>query len=263
MPKLSIITVCYNNLEGLKRTYGSVVSQTARKEFEWIVIDGNSTDGTKGFLEAHSSEIDRWVSEPDTGIFNAMNKGIRMASGEYLLFMNSGDSLSTPDIIEKCITYFDGTDLIYGDQETFYPPKEERSFCKAPYPMRPMDFITATLPHQAAFIRGELHKQNPYREDVGIMGDYIFFAEMIICRNASTRKIPFSAGIFYLDGISMKDWEGMMRQREASFRKCFSDALYDDLKKLCLYELMPFTGLNKIGLKCKLVYGSIKRKLMK
>jgi glycosyltransferase involved in cell wall biosynthesis len=92
MPKLSIITINYNNLEGLQRTVESVVNQTWQ-EFEYIVIDGGSTDGSADFIESQSETIDYWVSEPDKGIYNAMNKGIAKASGEYLLFLNSGDHL--------------------------------------------------------------------------------------------------------------------------------------------------------------------------
>ena len=90
--KLSIITINYNNLEGLKRTVESVINQTS-KEFEYIVIDGGSNDGSGAYIESKSEHIDYWVSEPDKGIYNAMNKGIAKASGEYLLFLNSGDHL--------------------------------------------------------------------------------------------------------------------------------------------------------------------------
>ena len=88
--KLSIITVNLNNLEGLKKTYESVVSQTFT-DYEWLVIDGGSTDGSREFIEQHQDKFAYWCSEPDKGIYNAMNKGIVRAKGEYLNFMNSGD----------------------------------------------------------------------------------------------------------------------------------------------------------------------------
>ena len=79
--KLSIITVNYNNREGLQRTIDSVVSQTFR-DFEWIVIDGGSTDGSKELIKQYADHFSYWVSEPDKGIYNAMNKGILKATGE-------------------------------------------------------------------------------------------------------------------------------------------------------------------------------------
>ena len=106
MPKLSIITVNLNNREGLRKTAESVVSQTY-KDYEWIVIDGGSTDGSKELIEQYAEHISYWVSEPDKGIYNAMNKGIRQAHGEYFLFLNSGDSLCDDDIVESfCVGNF-------------------------------------------------------------------------------------------------------------------------------------------------------------
>jgi len=83
--KLSIITINYNNCAGLKRTIDSVVSQSF-KDYEWIVIDGGSKDGSKDLIEQYSDSFTYWVSEPDNGIYNAMNKGIEKANGEWMLF---------------------------------------------------------------------------------------------------------------------------------------------------------------------------------
>lgn len=256
--KLSIITVCYNNLRGLERTYRSVMEQTVRKDFEWIVVDGASTDGTSEFLQEHCSEINHYVSESDTGIFNAMNKGIRMASGEYLFFLNSGDTLNGSDIISLCLPLLDGTDLIYGEQRTYDPNINKFGHFAAPDTFRPVNFVYSTLPHQATFIRAKLHQLFPYREDIGIMGDFIFFAEQIILFKATQKKIPYSAGIFCTDGVSMKDWASMMRMRKEIFIKCFSQSLYDDLCKLEEYEQLPFLHLNKKVLKIKCILGKIK-----
>ena len=90
MNKISVITVCYNDAENLRKTLASIASQTARRDIEHIVIDGGSKDETKILLEGNK-EIDKWISEADKGLYDAMNKGIAMASGEYLWFMNAGD----------------------------------------------------------------------------------------------------------------------------------------------------------------------------
>ena len=96
--KLSIITVNLNNLEGLKKTYESVVCQTFT-DYEWLVIDGGSTDGSREFIEQHQDKFAYWCSEPDKGIYNAMNKGIVKAKGEYLNFMNSGDCFASSFVV--------------------------------------------------------------------------------------------------------------------------------------------------------------------
>ncbi|MDR2910496.1 MAG: glycosyltransferase [Bacteroidales bacterium] len=90
--KLSIITINLNNVAGLQKTIESVVKQTFT-DYEYIVIDGGSTDGSADIIKQHANKITYWVSEPDKGIYNAMNKGIRVAKGEYCLFLNSGDWL--------------------------------------------------------------------------------------------------------------------------------------------------------------------------
>ena len=99
---LSVITINYNNAEGLNRTIQSIDTQTW-KEFEYIVIDGASNDGSIDVIKRFESIIDLWISEPDTGVFNAMNKGIKKAKGDYLLFLNSGDFLvdKEPKIIQS------------------------------------------------------------------------------------------------------------------------------------------------------------------
>ncbi len=113
----SIITVCYNNLDGLKKTYQSVANQTGRN-YEWIIVDGGSVDGTAQFLESLRHDNTQWVSEADNGLYDAMNKGISMASGQYLIFMNSDDEFAERDtlaLVHEAIELNDFPDLIYGD----------------------------------------------------------------------------------------------------------------------------------------------------
>ena len=113
--KLSIITVNLNNRDGLQKTIDSVICQTFR-DFEWIVIDGGSTDGSKELIEQYADHFAYWVSEPDKGIYNAMNKGIKVAKGEYLQFLNSGDSLWNETTLQGVVPFFSGTtDIFYGD----------------------------------------------------------------------------------------------------------------------------------------------------
>ena len=96
MKKLSIITINLNNQSGLIKTIQSVISQTF-KDFEWIIIDGDSTDGSKELLKKHIQHFTHCISEKDNGIYNAMNKGIKLAQGEYIYFLNSGDYLCNKD----------------------------------------------------------------------------------------------------------------------------------------------------------------------
>ena len=100
MMKLSVITINYNNKEGLKKTIESVVSQIYQ-DFEYIVVDGGSTDGSIDIIREYDKHIDFWISEPDRGIYNAMNKGIKFSHGEFCLFLNSGDCLLSSTSISQ------------------------------------------------------------------------------------------------------------------------------------------------------------------
>lgn len=109
---ISIVTVTHNNLRGLQATQASLQSQTCQN-FEWIVIDGDSSDGTKE--HAATNRPATFVSEPDSGIYDAMNKGIDRASGDYILFLNAGDTLAAPETLERLLPFFDGAGFVYGD----------------------------------------------------------------------------------------------------------------------------------------------------
>ena len=111
--KLSIITINYNHKEGLLKTIKSVVNQTYH-DIEYIVIDGGSTDGSVDVVKQYEDSISYWVSEPDCGIYNAMNKGVAKATGEYCLFLNSGDSLHGTDSILEFVSKLSGEDLLMG-----------------------------------------------------------------------------------------------------------------------------------------------------
>ena len=111
--KLSIITVNFNNVEGLRKTAESIVSQTFQ-DFEWIVIDGGSTDGSKELIEQYSDRIAYWCSEKDSGIYNAMNKGVRYAKGEYINFMNSGDCFADSSVLSDVSERLLDNVILYG-----------------------------------------------------------------------------------------------------------------------------------------------------
>lgn len=111
--KLSIITINYNNKAGLQKTIDSVIGQTW-KDYEWIIIDGGSTDGSKELIEQYQQYFAYWCSEPDKGVYNAMNKGIAKAKGEYLNFMNSGDSFVCDSTLMDVFTKEISADIVSG-----------------------------------------------------------------------------------------------------------------------------------------------------
>ncbi|MFV5688936.1 glycosyltransferase family 2 protein [Flavobacterium sp. ZT3R25] len=200
MPKLSIITINYNNLEGLKRTVESVINQTWQ-ELEFVVIDGGSTDGSAAYIASQSANINYWVSEPDKGIYNAMNKGIAKATGEYLLFLNSGDHLYNNTVLQENKRYLDNYDLIYFNLQirndtnskiVIYPDK----LCFS-------DLYDGYLPHPSTFIKKALFEiVGLYDENLKIVSDWKFFILAIFKYQCSYVKISETISTYYLDGIS-------------------------------------------------------------
>ncbi len=115
-PVLSVITVVYNNVDHIERTMLSVLNQTY-PHIEYIVIDGASTDGTLPVIEKYEARITKLVSEPDNGIYDAMNKGLALATGDYVLFMNSGDEIYAPETVSNVFESADNADIYYGETE--------------------------------------------------------------------------------------------------------------------------------------------------
>lgn len=197
---LSIITINYNNCDGLKKTIDSVVSQTL-KVFEWIVVDGGSTDGSKELIERYSSHFAYWVSEPDKGIYNAMNKGIKVAKGEYLLFLNSGDWLCNESIIQDFVDRSFMSDIVDGDINFVFENITKRA--NAPDSVDFDFFYHNTLWHPTAFIRKSLFDQyGLYDEHFRIISDWEFFLRTIVINGASYEHFNQVVSYFPVNGIS-------------------------------------------------------------
>ena len=195
--KISIITINYNNREGLQKTIESVINQ-AYKDFEYIVIDGNSTDGSKDVLEQYKEHFAYWVSESDAGIYNAMNKGTQHATGDYLLFLNSGDWLHDNNVLSSVVKHLEDFDLIIG--KNFFPAIGTQSEIEEPITMR--RFYVGSIPHQSTFIKREVLVQTPYDENYRIVSDWKFFIQTIILANASYKLVDIIVADFDTEGIS-------------------------------------------------------------
>ncbi|WP_316816481.1 glycosyltransferase family 2 protein [Pedobacter nyackensis] len=117
-PKLSVITIVYNNVKDIERTMLSVLNQ-AYSNIEYIIIDGASTDGTKDLIYKYKSKLTQFISEPDKGIYDAMNKGLYLATGDYILFMNSGDEIYAPETVAEVFGTAASADIYYGETEMF------------------------------------------------------------------------------------------------------------------------------------------------
>lgn len=186
--KLSVITINYNNVKGLKKTIDSVINQTY-KDFEYIVIDGASNDGSIDIIKEYKSKIDYWVSEKDKGIYNAMNKGILAAKGNYLLFLNSGDCLVSNKILATAASYLGQYSILYGDG-VITGEGDKEILIKIPDQLTLKHFTRASLFHPSTFIKRELFDTyGLYNEKNKIVSDWEFFLKTIVVNNVSAKKI--------------------------------------------------------------------------
>lgn len=184
--KVTIITVNYNNLEGLKRTIPSVLSQTFH-DYEYIVIDGGSTDGSKEYIESQQQGITYWVSERDKGIYPAMNKGIAQAHGEYCIFMNSGDHFFSSVALEQAALELDGTDFCVG--KTIVIDERLAYLCTPPQKLS-FNFIKdKALIHQSIFIKTQLLQEHPYNEKLKIVSDWANILESWCFYNSTYKPL--------------------------------------------------------------------------
>ena len=203
--KASIITINKNNVEGLRRTITSVIEQSFN-DFEYIIIDGNSSDSSVSIinelLSKHSSFPASWISEDDSGIYNAMNKGINMSQGDYLLFLNSGDVLVDKDCLQRVFDHPFDTDIITtrcnvvdNGQVIWTSPHITRITLDTLY--------SVGIPHQSTFIKKALFNRfGMYREDFRYNSDIAFWYKSIIFGGATTIGLDLVLTNYDNNGIS-------------------------------------------------------------
>lgn len=241
MKLISIITINYNNASGLKETIRSVVNQTYN-EYEYIIIDGASADESKDVIQEYQQSIDFWCSENDSGIYNAMNKGIQKSTGKYLLFLNSGDVLNDSAVLSDIHCFLKGEDFVYGD---LFFMGEGGSGEKFVYPdeLTVSYFLERSLGHPATFIRRELFQNCLYTESLKIVSDWEFFVKKIVLEGCSYRHVERTISIFDTNGVSSNSLE-CIKERELVLNKLFSPALREyfeeaeQLKKLPLLDVI-------------------------
>ena len=226
-PLVSIITINLNNAEGLKATVNSVISQEFR-DFELIIIDGASVDGSRDFIERHAEHFSHWISEADQGIYYAQNKGIEAAKGQYLLFLNSGDCLNGHEALGDFVNApeFKG-DIIYGDY------KFQDGGKQFPDVLSPLFFFKSTLPHQSTLFKKSVFEQmGGYDTSYRIAADRAHYVKCYLSQKFEFSHVPQALSLFDLTGVSNdpafsdKNKEEDQRLLKEQFRIYYSDYLH-------------------------------------
>jgi glycosyltransferase involved in cell wall biosynthesis len=210
--KVSIISINFNNGEGLLRTIQSVLNQEF-EDFEYIIIDGGSSDNSVSVISEYRDEISYWISEPDKGVFNAQNKGLLQASGEYVLFLNSGDYFHSAESLSFLMRFGDNKDIVYGD--IVYKYSNVETVRKYPDKLDFAFFQNDTLPHPCSLIKRELFiKYGLYREEFNICADWAFFLDVISKHLVSYRHVNKEIAVFIIGGLSSSDGSDLIVQKE-------------------------------------------------
>ena len=218
--KLSIITINLNNATGLQKTIESVVSQTF-DDYEYIVIDGGSTDGSVDVIKQYADKITYWVSEPDRGVYHAMNKGIAQAKGEYCLFLNSGDWILQNDGLQYVFDKNPVEDIIYCDAQH---GDIIRNYADR---LTLLTFFESSITHQATFIKKSLFSTfGLYNETYKIVSDWEFFLKTAVYGQCSHKHISFLFVYFDINGISYKNFTEVENERAKVIEKNFP-VIYD------------------------------------
>jgi len=247
--KLSIITINRNNAEGLKKTIASVACQTF-KDYEYIVIDGASTDESIDIIKNNLSNITYWVSESDEGIYDAQNKGIKVAKGEYCLFLNSGDYLISNSILEKTFSYDFFEDIVYGNW-ILENPLMEKNIRKNNSTLSILNFLKGSnwtfINTQNCFIKKSLFSQfGFYRKDLQLLSDQAFFIKNIFEYGITYRYIPITLAIYDSTGISSKNTTQSTKEWNFIISELFKyPALIDSIKSIAFYDRVWNTPLVK------------------
>lgn len=255
--KLSIITINYNNADGLRKTLASVAAQTCY-DIEHIVIDGASDDGSVDVIKDYVNQCTMykvlWVSEKDNGIYNAMNKGIRKATGDYCQFLNSGDTLAVPDVTERMMAAMeDGIDVLYGDMLKIGVKQYVDRSSESDDVTLNM-FYRGCLNHSPAYIKRSLFEEyGYYDETLKICSDWKFYMQSIVLGKATTKHVDIVVTHFDMNGISETRKDILNEERNRLLKEMVPQGIlkdydryhfpmeeYDRLKKYHLWGLVWF-----------------------
>ncbi len=246
MSRISIITVCYNSAATLPTALASVAEQTWG-EVEHIVVDGGSSDGTQALLEA-APRVARWVSEPDRGIYDAINKGIGLATGEVVGILNSDDLYEDPGVLEWVMEAFRArpeADMVSG-HAVFVEPTDLHRITRF-YSVRPWAAWQLRFgwmpPHPATFVRRRVYERfGDYKLGYDISADYEFFVRTLFNGGCRLHKVDRVAVRMRTGGVSNRDWRARLHLNREIVKACRDNGVYTNLP--LVLAKMPLKALE-------------------
>jgi glycosyltransferase involved in cell wall biosynthesis len=255
LPFFSIITVNLNNKDGLKKTIESVFEQSF-KDYEYRVIDGESNDGSVEVIKQYDHYLSDWVSEPDKGIYNAMNKGIKRSNGLYLLFLNSGDVLAGNDVLQKVFEEAEEKDIIYGHY------KMNENLYKSPTQLSFSNFWHRSICHQSVFFSKKLFDQyGLYDDSLKIAADWFFLVYVLFKKDSSYKCIDLPISIIEPGGVSnsIETYKNVTSAERNYIYKTYFPGFYQDYQELAQLRLTISSRLVKMAIFLSKSFQKVKR----
>lgn len=243
--KLSVITINWNNKKGLEKTISSIISQSY-SDYEYIVIDGGSTDGSTEVINNNKDKIEYWISEPDNGVYHAMNKGIAKAKGDYLYFLNSGDYLASESVFEQIfseginsVQSFICGNFIWDNNGAL---TRDDSYKSKDWTFSLYDIYSGFLNHQAFFIhRRMFEKYGLYDESLKIMADWKLFFMAIGVHHEPVIYKDVDISVYNMDGISSRiGGQFILKEKQQAAREILPPSVYNKLDRLYYLERNDF-----------------------
>ncbi|MGI6589574.1 MAG: glycosyltransferase family 2 protein [Candidatus Iainarchaeum sp.] len=244
-PKISIITVSFNASKTIEATIKSVLSQSY-KNIEYIIVDGKSTDDTLEIIKKYKKRITKVISKKDKGLYDAMNKGVKNCTGDYVFFLNADDVFKDMDVVRKIAKEFDeNVDFVFGDVEFFYP--DEKKCVRISREASISELKKGNMPpHQGTFVKKDLLEKYPFDLNYFSSADFDFFSKIII-NGAKSKKLDFVVAINTIGGVSSGSIS--YKETEEIVKKNFG--MFNYLSLLMKHRLLSNIKIvfNKFGIK--------------
>lgn len=249
--KCSVITVNYNNGNSLEKTILSTINQQKFNDFEYLVIDGGSSDNSVDVIKKYSDRIDFWVSEPDKGIYDAMNKAVAIAKGKYCIFMNSGDCFHSEYVLNEIFNTLNcQQDFIAGDYSINGTVRKSPSTVTA---MTLFKTIERSICHQALFTKREILLRHPFQTEYRIVADFVNQFQSLIFDNTSYQYVHVTISDIEPGGLSAVNYKKLAEEKDAYLHSSLPQRIYDDYLTFMSIKLIEYsdTELYTILLKNK------------
>lgn len=234
--KITVVTVCYNAVKDIEKTIQSVTCQTY-PNIEYIIIDGASSDGTMDVVLRYKDKINLIVSEPDKGIYDAMNKGIIKATGEWIIFMNAGDVFNSTNVLELMVAKLQhGICILRGNIIRVYGNFKVKSYGVTSQNPDLMDMFDNTFHHQACLIQKSLFdKYGLYSTEYKLCSDWKFFFDCVVLYHVKTYYVDITVAKFQMNGVSTYRTLQCIEERRNYLKSLYGD-MFDFLEELCIYR---------------------------